>query len=83
MGTADDGIFPTFDFEDEGTDEVCSVVLLLSSMLADEHEHSVTPLVQHLQPCLYPAQHSQLRQSGNQNSAADLVSFPLTDGMAP
>lgn len=46
-------------------------------------KHCVTPLIQHLQPCLYPAQHSQFLHSGNQNSAAALVSFPPMEGTAP
>ena len=49
----------------------------------DTHEHCVTPPTQHLHPCLYPVQHSQFRHSGNQNSAAFLVSLPLIEGIAP
>jgi hypothetical protein len=49
----------------------------------EAHEHWVAPLAQHLHPYLNPEQHSQLRHSGNQNSAAALVSLPFIEGMAP
>lgn len=70
--------------EDVAVAGVEVVVVVEGVVVAPEtHEHSVTPPAQHLQPCLYPVQHSQLRHSGNQNSAAAFVSLPLMDGIAP